>query len=55
VLIEGHHFQVYDGSSETVYEGTLPEEEGGEAGAEDKVPRSRGSSRRSTRRASKPT
>jgi len=38
VLIEGHHFQVYDGSSETVYEGTLPEEEGGEAGAEDKVP-----------------
>ncbi len=37
VLIEGHHFQVYDGTSETVYEGTLPEEEG-EAGAEDQVP-----------------
>jgi outer membrane lipoprotein-sorting protein len=37
VLIEGHHFQVYDGTSETVYEGTLPDEEG-EAGAEDQVP-----------------
>jgi outer membrane lipoprotein-sorting protein len=37
VLIEGHHFQIYDGSSETVYEGTLPEE-GGAAAAEDKVP-----------------
>jgi outer membrane lipoprotein-sorting protein len=37
VLIEGHHFQVYDGTSETVYEGTLPDEEGGEAGAEDQV------------------
>jgi hypothetical protein len=34
VLVEGRHFQVYDGTSETVYEGTLPEEEdeGGEAG-----------------------
>jgi outer membrane lipoprotein-sorting protein len=33
VLVEGRHFQVYDGTSETVYEGTLPEEEdeGGEA------------------------
>jgi outer membrane lipoprotein-sorting protein len=31
VLIEGKHFQVYDGTSETVYEGTLPEEEGKEA------------------------
>lgn len=39
VLIEGHHFQIYDGTSETVYEGTLPEgEEGGEAQAEDQVP-----------------
>ena len=39
VLVEGHHFQVYDGSSETVYEGTLPEEEeGGKEGAEGKVP-----------------
>ena len=28
VLVEGHHFQVYDGTSETVYEGTLPEEKG---------------------------
>jgi outer membrane lipoprotein-sorting protein len=26
VLIEGRHFQIYDGTSETVYEGTLPEE-----------------------------
>ena len=34
VLVEGRHFQVYDGTSETVYEGTLPEEkdEGGEEG-----------------------
>ncbi|MDX6654218.1 MAG: hypothetical protein QOH18_928 [Solirubrobacterales bacterium] len=38
VLIEGHHFQLYDGTSETVYEGTLPEEEGGEAEADGKVP-----------------
>lgn len=40
VLIEGHHFQVYDGTSETVYEGTLPEEEGegAEENAEDGVP-----------------
>ena len=32
VLVEGRHFQVYDGTSETVYEGTLPEEkdEGGD-------------------------
>ena len=37
VLIEGHHFQIYDGTSETVYEGTLPEGEGegGEAGGEE--------------------
>ncbi len=35
VLIEGSHFQVYDGTSETVYEGTLPEEKGeGEKGDE---------------------
>jgi len=35
VLVEGRHFQVYDGTSETVYEGTLPEEkgEGGEGEA----------------------
>jgi outer membrane lipoprotein-sorting protein len=38
VLIEGRHFQVYDGTSETVYEGTLPEEEEGKADAEDQVP-----------------
>jgi outer membrane lipoprotein-sorting protein len=39
VLIEGRHFQVYDGTSETVYEGTLPEEKKGEAaGEEDEVP-----------------
>lgn len=39
VLVEGHHFQIYDGTSETVYEGTLPEEKGedGEA-AEGQVP-----------------
>jgi outer membrane lipoprotein-sorting protein len=31
VLVEGRHFEIYDGTSETVYEGTLPEdEEGGE-------------------------
>jgi outer membrane lipoprotein-sorting protein len=37
VLVEGRHFQVYDGTTETVYEGTLPEEE--ESGeAEDAVP-----------------
>jgi outer membrane lipoprotein-sorting protein len=28
LLLSGRHFQLYDGSSETVYEGTLPEEEG---------------------------
>ncbi len=28
VLVSGHHFTIYDGTSETVYEGTLPEEEG---------------------------
>jgi outer membrane lipoprotein-sorting protein len=40
VLVEGRHFEIYDGTSETVYEGTLPEEEeGGEgAEAEDGVP-----------------
>jgi outer membrane lipoprotein-sorting protein len=38
VLIEGRHFQVYDGTSETVYEGTLPEEEGKEGKGEDQVP-----------------
>jgi outer membrane lipoprotein-sorting protein len=33
VLVEGRHFQVYDGTAETVYEGTLPEE--GQEGEED--------------------
>jgi outer membrane lipoprotein-sorting protein len=33
VLVEGRHFQVYDGTSETVYEGTLPEEGKGETDA----------------------
>jgi outer membrane lipoprotein-sorting protein len=33
VLVEGNHFQIYDGTSETVYEGSLPDEKGeGEAG-----------------------
>jgi outer membrane lipoprotein-sorting protein len=27
VLVSEHHFQIYDGSSETVYKGTLPEEQ----------------------------
>jgi hypothetical protein len=37
VLVSGHHFTVYDGTSETVYEVTLPEEEGGKDG-EDAIP-----------------
>ncbi|MBS1891678.1 MAG: hypothetical protein JST59_10315, partial [Actinobacteria bacterium] len=32
VLVEGRHFQIYDGTSETVYEGMLPEEGKGESG-----------------------
>jgi outer membrane lipoprotein-sorting protein len=36
VLVEGRHFQVYDGTSETVYEGRLPEEDG--EGGEEAVP-----------------
>jgi outer membrane lipoprotein-sorting protein len=28
VLVSGHHFTLYDGTSETVYEGTISEEEG---------------------------
>jgi outer membrane lipoprotein-sorting protein len=36
VLVEGRHFQVYDGTSETVYEGTLPGEKG--EGGEGAVP-----------------
>jgi outer membrane lipoprotein-sorting protein len=38
VLVEGRHFQIYDGTSETVYEGTLPEEGGGKAEGEEEVP-----------------
>jgi outer membrane lipoprotein-sorting protein len=33
VLISEHHFEIYDGSSETVYKGTLPEREGKDTGA----------------------
>ena len=38
LLVEGRHFQLYDGGSETVYEGTLPEEEHGNEAGEWKVP-----------------
>jgi hypothetical protein len=39
VLIEGRHFQIYDGTSEIVYEGTLPaDEEGAEDQGEGTVP-----------------
>jgi len=38
LLVEGRRFQLYDGGSETVYEGTLPEEEHGTEGGEWKVP-----------------
>jgi outer membrane lipoprotein-sorting protein len=34
LLVDGRHFQLYDGGSETVYEGTLPEEEYGAKGDE---------------------
>jgi outer membrane lipoprotein-sorting protein len=34
VLVSGHRFQVYDSGSETVYEGTLPEHEGGKDGSD---------------------
>jgi outer membrane lipoprotein-sorting protein len=36
MLVEGRHFQIYDGTSETVYEGTLPEEKD-EAGKEEEA------------------
>ncbi len=38
LLVAGRHFQLYDGSSETVYEGTLPEEEHGTEQGEWTVP-----------------
>jgi outer membrane lipoprotein-sorting protein len=34
LLVDGHEFWLYDGGSETVYEGTLPEEEHGEEAPE---------------------
>jgi outer membrane lipoprotein-sorting protein len=34
VLVDGQRFWLYDGSSETVYEGTLPEEKGAQEGDE---------------------
>lgn len=33
VLVSENHFQIYDGGSETVYEGTLSEEEGKDSGS----------------------
>jgi outer membrane lipoprotein-sorting protein len=36
VLVSGHQFSIYDGTSETVYEGALPEEE--DKSGEDRVP-----------------
>ena len=38
LLVDGRHFQLYDGGSETVYEGTLPEEEHGAEHGEWTVP-----------------
>lgn len=38
VLVEGRHFQIYDGTSETVYEGTLPEEKAEKGEEEGGVP-----------------
>jgi outer membrane lipoprotein-sorting protein len=35
VLISEHHFEIYDGSSETVYKGTLPESAGKDTGAKE--------------------
>lgn len=34
VLVSDHHFEIYDGSSETVFRGTLPEEGGKDSGSE---------------------
>jgi outer membrane lipoprotein-sorting protein len=34
VLVSDHHFEIYDGSSQTVFKGTLPEEGGKDAGSE---------------------
>ena len=38
LLVSGRQFQLYDGSSETLYEGTLPEEEKGSAEGHETVP-----------------
>jgi outer membrane lipoprotein-sorting protein len=38
VLVQGRDFEIYDGTSETVYRGTMPEEEGKQAEREWKVP-----------------
>lgn len=38
VLVENQHFEIYDGSSETVYRGTLPDEHAEEGAADDGVP-----------------
>jgi outer membrane lipoprotein-sorting protein len=35
VLVSENHFQIYDGSSETVYRGTLPEEDGKDSGSQE--------------------
>jgi outer membrane lipoprotein-sorting protein len=35
VLVSENHFQIYDGSSETVYQGTLPEEDGKDSGSQE--------------------
>ncbi len=38
ILVSNHDFQIYDGSSETVYRGTLPEEEGKDGSGDRGVP-----------------
>jgi outer membrane lipoprotein-sorting protein len=38
VLVSEHHFEIYDGSSETVYKGALPEEDASGSAAEGGVP-----------------
>jgi outer membrane lipoprotein-sorting protein len=38
VLISEHRFEIYDGSSETVYKGTLPEGEGKDSGTREQGP-----------------
>jgi outer membrane lipoprotein-sorting protein len=42
VLVSDHHFEIYDGSSETVYRGTLPEEGKGDSGSASEGPVSLG-------------